>query len=94
MNPRLIGIAAATIVAVQVMSMFLPQVHEVRDRRHGNYDVEQLRSTAYVGAVVAFTVGVMVAVAARNPLPVISSMVAVGFIVGIYEWAIRNPVGV
>lgn len=93
MNPRLVGVAAATVVAVQLMQLFLPPVHEVRDRRHGAVDATHLRSTAYIGAVVAFAVGVVVAVTARTPLPVISSLVAVGIIVGIYEWAIRNPVG-
>lgn len=93
MKPRLVGIAAATIVAVQLMGLFLPSVHEVRDRRHGLIDPDDLRKTAMVGAVVALVVASAVAVASRTPAPIVTALVAVAIVGGIYEWALRNPVG-
>lgn len=93
MRTRLVGVAAASIVAVQIMALFLPPLYEVRDRKHGSIDTDDFRHTAYLGALLAFGLGALIAVASRTPAPIVSSLIAVGVVVGIYEWALRNPVG-
>lgn len=92
MNPGLVGVALAVAATAPLMGLFLPPLYEVRS---GQTAIEPtgFRHTAALGAALSVGVALIASAATGTPLPVVGTIVAVALIYGIYEWALRNPVG-
>lgn len=90
MSTRLVGVALAVGATAPLMGMFLPPLYEVRAGKVGRTG---FRETALIGSGGALVVGVLSAAATGSPWPFFGTLFAVAIIYGVYEWALRNPVG-
>ena len=94
MNPLQTAGMAAVAIAVTgpIMSMFVPNVYDVRvrDRR---VHTRGIRHGLIMGAVVVMGVGVVASYGAGNMSPLLGAVIGAALVAGVYEWALRNPVG-
>lgn len=94
MKPISVGVAAASVVGtIQVMSMFLPPLYEVRDPATGSQNVRGIRESVAMGGAIVVGVAALTSGITRTPQPIAGALFGVLLVGALYEWAVKNPHG-
>lgn len=92
MNPAQAVATGAVAIAVTgpVMSLFVPNVYEVRSQEV-THNADGIRHAVAMGSAVSLGVGIAGSIATGNAAPFVGAAIGVAIVWAIYEWALRNP---
>ena len=96
-----IQLAEASVVGLAILSAgevpnflagMLPSLFTIQSFSGGREEARQsFRKGELVGGVMSLTVGLGASLACGNALPFVATAVALGVLIGMYEWAMAHP---